>query len=194
MIAVKETSLYGTSSLKQRICEVKYHEKFRSEDNSEKSIKDDYNVALMITENEIRYSLHVHSICLPLSDKFNYKSKRGVVVGWGYNKDHQLSQNLQQLDVPTFPFLECFFKNRDFFSGHSSKRNFCAGFRKDKGICAGDSGGGFFIKIEGRFFLHGISSSSNCKCIHETQTCELFDEGIFINVPSYLQWIHNNMY
>lgn len=148
----------------------------------------------MVTESEISYSLHVRSICLPPSNMFNFKNKNGIVVGWGYNEDHQLSQTLQQLEVPTFQYLECFFKNREFFSGHSSQRNFCAGFRKDKGICAGDSGGGLFIEIGERYFVYGLSSSSNCKCVAETLKCELFDEGVFIKIPAYLQWIHNNMF
>lgn len=194
MVAVKEINLYGTSSLKHTIGEVRFHEKFRSEENPGNGIHDDYNIALMITQDEISYSLHVHSICLPRSDKFDFRDNHGVVVGWGYNKDHQLSQTLQQLEVPTFPFLECFYKNRQFFSGHSSNKNFCAGFRKDKGICAGDSGGGFFIKLDGRFFIYGMSSSSNCKCVAETQKCDIVDEGVFIKIPAYLQWIHNNLF
>lgn len=48
------------------------------------------------------------------------------------------------------------------------------------------------MQINGQFFLFGLSSFSNCVCLQEQQTCEIYDEGIFINVPFYVQWIHNN--
>lgn len=78
------------------------------------------------------------------------------------------------------------------FSGHASRRNFCAGFEKDKGICTGDSGGGLYIKLDQKYFLYGLSSFSNCKC--DAGRCEILSEGIFVNVADYVQWIHNNMY
>lgn len=174
-----------------KVMTVKLHEKFRWAENN---IKFDYNIGLLTTEKEIPYSLHVHSICLPQSEEFDFKEKTGFVVGWGYDENFKLSQSLQQLEVPTFPFLHCFFNSRAFFSGHASKRNFCAGYKRDKGICSGDAGGGLFIKIGNRFVIYGLSSFSNCRCVEETQTCQLFDEGIFGNVAAYVQWIHNNMY
>lgn len=176
-----------------KVMTVKLHEQFRSTDTCG-NLKFDYNIGLLTTENEISYSLHVHSICLPQSDKFDFKGKKGFVVGWGFDQNYKLSQTLQQLEVPTFPFLECFFRSRSFFSGHASKRNFCAGYKREKGICSGDSGGGLFIKDGNKFTLFGLSSFSNCKCVEETKTCQLFDEGIFVNIAAYLQWIHNHMF
>jgi secreted trypsin-like serine protease len=194
---VKELKLYGTSGKKFAVQKVIIHDGFELreiDENSGNKLKRDYNVGLLTTEADIPFSLHLNAICLPESDKFGFKGKKGIVVGWGYDKSHQLSQTLQQLEVPTFPFLDCFYRNREFFTGHSSKRNFCAGYSKDKGICTGDAGGGLYMKIGKKFVLFGLSSESNCKCVMETNTCEVSDEGIFINLPAYVQWIHNNMY
>lgn len=173
---------------------VKLHESFKADDSQVGNVKFDYNVGLLVPVAEISFSLHVSPVCLPLSTKYNYAGKKGFVIGWGLDKDHQLSRSLQQLEVPTFPLLDCFYRNRDFFTGYSSKRNFCAGYKKDKGICSGDAGGGLFIKNGKQWALHGLSSFSNCKCVLETQKCEIFDEGIFVNIAAYLQWIHNNKF
>lgn len=141
LVAVKEQALYGPSGKKLSVFDVKIHENFRSEESAESKFKHDYNVGLLISEKEIQFSLYVNPICLPQIEKFNFNGRTGIVVGWGLNQNHQLSHTLHQLEVPTFQFLECFYRNREFFGGHSSKRNFCAGYRKDKGICSGDSGG-----------------------------------------------------
>lgn len=210
-MAVKETSLYGPSSIRLGVESIKLHENFRTEESAGGKLKYDYNVGLLITAGDISFSLHVLPVCLPETAKFDFKDKKGMIVGWGVDKDFQVAKRLQQLEVPTYNFLECFYRNRVYFGGHVSKRNFCAGYRKDKGICsgkqrplyllnlkilffAGDSGGGLFIKMKKRFFIYGLSSFSNCICVEETQTCEIFDEGIFVNVAPYVQWIHNNMF
>lgn len=120
---------------------MKLHENFNQYDNAENSLKFDYNVGLLILDTDIMFSLHVSPICLPETSKFDFSGKMGVVVGWGLDKNHQLSQKLQQLDVPTYQYMKCFYRNREVFSGHSSKRNFCAGYTdmsNQKGICAGD--------------------------------------------------------
>lgn len=194
IVAVKENRLFGSSAERFNVNQVKLHESFKQHDNIENSLKFDYNVGLLILDKDIKFSLHVSPICLPETSKFDFSDRMGVVVGWGFDKDYQLSQKLQQLDVPTFQYLKCFYRNRDFFSGHSSKRNFCAGYTEHKGICSGDSGGGLFIKINRKYVLFGLSSFANCQCSEEMQKCEIYDEGIFINLPSYLQWIHNNYY
>jgi hypothetical protein len=98
LIAVKETTLYGASSRKINVQQIKIHENFTQDDRSVNQFKYDFNVGILITDSAIPFSLHVNAICLPESEKFNFKDKQGVVVGWGFNKDHELSQRLQQLE------------------------------------------------------------------------------------------------
>jgi hypothetical protein len=98
LIAVKETTLYGASSRKINVQQIKIHENFTQDDRSVNQLKYDFNVGILITDSAIPFSLHVNAICLPESEKFNFKDKQGVVVGWGFNKDHELSQRLQQLE------------------------------------------------------------------------------------------------
>lgn len=192
IVAVKLSNLFESSSKRKRVQSIKIHEEFKIEGNGQDN---DFNLGLLIVQEDIQFSLHVHSACLPPSDRIDLNGKMGIALGWGFNENYQISATLQQIQVPTFPLIECFFRsNRKFFSGHATKRNFCAGFPINRGICAGDAGNGLFIKIADRYFVYGVTSISNCKCVRETGICELFDEGIFMNVAAYLQWIHNNMF
>lgn len=191
LASVKSTNLFDPSNERINVQSVKVHENFRLVEFGQ----NDYNIGLVITQQKIPFSLHVHPVCLPRSENFEFSGKVGVVLGWGFNENYQLSTKLQQLTVPTYPLIDCFFRsNRKFFSGHATTRSFCAGFKHNNGICNGDSGGGLFIKIEGKYYIYGLSSFSNCKCVKETAKCELFDEGIFVNVAAYLKWIQNNMF
>lgn len=196
IVTVRESSLFSISAKKLAIKEIKIHENFTTDESSttRTKLRFDFNVALLITSKDIPFSPQVNPICLPNSMKYDFRDKMGFVVGWGFNEHFQMSENLKQLELPTFPLLDCFYRNRAFFNGFSTKKNFCAGFKNGKGLCFGDSGGGFYIKHGKRFTLYGLSSFSNCKCNQTSTTCETFDEGVFVSVPSYLQWIHNNMY
>lgn len=83
--------------------------------------------------------------------------------------------------------------NRTMYSGFSSQRNFCAGFRRDKGICTGDSGGGLYIEEDSKYYIYGLASYANCECIKEENRCRIHGEGFFVNIVEFLQWIQNNM-
>jgi hypothetical protein len=194
IVTVRETSLFSLAAKKLAIKEIKIHENFTTDESIKNKLRYDFNVALLITTKDIQFTPQVYSICLPNSFNYDFRNRKGFVVGWGMNENYQMSENLKQLEIQTFPFLECFYRNRNFFSGFSSKRHFCGGFKNDKGICFGDAGGGFYIKNDKKFSLYGLSGFSNCNCNQTSMTCQSRDEGIFINIVSYLQWIYNNKY
>lgn len=88
-IAVGETILFDASGTRQvfKVNEIKFHENYMKEYtqgnfNSANSYKDDYNVALIFLDEDIRYSLHVAPICLPTTEEFDYDGRVGKVVGW----------------------------------------------------------------------------------------------------------------
>lgn len=191
-VAVRETSLFSASGKRLPVKEIKIHDNFADNIDAKNKLKFDFNIGVLILTKDIKFTPQVNSICLPSTTSFEFKEKRGFVVGWGYDESAQLSAKLKQLEVPTFPYLECFYRNRQLFSGFSSKRNFCAGFKDGKGLCFGDAGGGLFIKSGKRYSLVGMSSFSNCHC--DAGTCKTHDEAIFSSIPANLQWIHNNMY
>lgn len=99
LIATKEVTVYGSSSSRISVEKVKLHENFTTDETSGNKLKFDFNVGLLITKEAIPFSLHVSPICLPKSEKFNFKGMHGVVVGWGYNNNSQLSLQLQELSV-----------------------------------------------------------------------------------------------
>lgn len=71
---------------------VKLHESFKADDSQAGMTKFDYNVGLLIPETEIAYSLQVSPVCLPLSTKYDFAGKKGVVIGWGLDKAMTLSR------------------------------------------------------------------------------------------------------
>lgn len=194
-VAVREISLFSASGKKLAVKEIIIHENFTSgtDDTTTKNkFKFDFNIAILILTKDINFSPQVNSACLPNSESYDFKGKKGFAVGWGSKEDNQLSKKLKQIEVPTFRFLDCFFRNRLLFNGFSSKRNICAGFKSGNGLCLGDAGGGLYIKNGKRFSLYGLSSFFSCQC--DQGKCSTTAEAIFVNVPAYLQWIHNNMY
>jgi secreted trypsin-like serine protease len=88
-VAVGETVLFDSSGTRQvhKVNKIKFHENFAKENihdsfKAHRSYKDDYNVALILLDEDIRYSLHVAPICLPTDDEYDYDGKIGKVVGW----------------------------------------------------------------------------------------------------------------
>jgi secreted trypsin-like serine protease len=84
--------------------------------------------------------------------------------------------------------------NRTIYSGFSARRNFCAGYKRHRGICTGDSGGGLYIKEDVHYTLYGLASFANCECVKEENRCTIYGEGFFVNLVAFLKWIQNNMY
>ncbi|KAG5670766.1 hypothetical protein PVAND_001007 [Polypedilum vanderplanki] len=205
-VGVGETILYDSSAANRQILEVdemKLHEmyKIKLSTDDDDGYKDDYNVALLILKNEIKYSLHVQPICLPSytdDEEFDYDNQIGKVVGWGFTEDNgfEISRNLQDLTVSTNNFLTCMFRavNRTLFLGFSASRNFCAGFQNNRGICTGDAGGGLYMEVDSKFHIFGLAYHANCECNKKTNKCRVFNEGIFVNLIEFMQWIHNNIY
>jgi hypothetical protein len=88
-VGVGETVLYDSSAAHHQmipIDEIKLHEMFKRVQAEDGDVhRDDFNVALLLLRDDIRFSLHVQPICLPaytVDDEFDYDERRGKVVGW----------------------------------------------------------------------------------------------------------------
>lgn len=68
----------------------------------------------------------------------------------------------------------------------ASQRTFCGKGENGGGPCLGDSGGGFFVKKDRKWFLRGIVSAS---LLNSNNTCDVTKLSIFTNVPDYSNWI-----
>ena len=93
--------------------------------------------------------------------------------------------------LPTFNFL-IFFKVPvldaiaclEHFSLDST--HICAGGNKGEDSCHGDSGGGLFSEVDGKWEVVGIVSFGAHKCGDGTP-------GVYTRVSQYLPWIEQTM-
>lgn len=57
---------------------------------------------------------------------------------------------------------------------------------KNKGPCSGDSGSGFVVEKEGRWFLKGVISVSLSQRI---SSCDVGKFAVYCDVGKYLPWL-----
>lgn len=122
---------------------------------------------------------HLLPICL--STKALDPNDPLYVTGWGYTvEDGRPSPILKGVDVPLVSESEC----KDLHGDAITEYELCAGGRKDKDACKGDSGGPLMWKKEYQMLV-GITSYG-VGCGRQNYY------GVYAKVPKYLDWIMNN--
>lgn len=143
------------------------------------------DIAILMLETEVPYSNFIRPICLMKGDKPNIRE--GLVAGWG--KSDHLTENGEKfprkLKISSTPNEKCYREN-NIFALIGSEKSFCAG-RPGVGVCQGDSGSAFAVKINNRFYFKGFVSSS---LVNDTG-CYIKDYAIYINAPDYFNFIQN---
>lgn len=86
--------------------------------------------------------------------------------------------NIKQLNSKTFNII--------LYFSHIS------GEKDGTGPCNGDSGGGLFINMSGKWMLRGIVSSSLI-APHTTNTCNLHEYVVYTDAAKYTSWIKQIM-
>lgn len=117
----------------------------------------DGDIALIKLTEKTTFNSFIRPICLPtlaISDIVN-----GTVVGWGAYNDYGVHSNYpRKIDIQILDPRDCIRRNRGL-SVIFGKQMFCAG-AEGTGVCGGDSGSGYYVKVDGVYFLRGIVSSS----------------------------------
>lgn len=150
----------------------------------------DADIALLVFESgKIQLTHLIQPICL-WSSRNVIAETEGTVVGWGKSGDpYKIHENVpKKIQVPMFTNEECFLETHEL-AQISSKRTFCAGFRNGTGVCIGDSGSGFFVKIEDSYYLRGIVSSSLVGMMH----CDVTKYAVYTNILAFTSWIAYTM-
>jgi len=57
------------------------------------------------------------------------------------------------------------------------------------GSCKGDSGGGFTLRKDGKWFLRGVVSFGASKTVHNITTCDPKISALNVNLAEYMDWI-----
>lgn len=136
------------------------------------------DIALIKFIELVDFSHDVRPICLP-SGEFDTKDRDALVCGWGALDEvgTEYSKTLKFVELPTLPLPQCMEK----YGTMVTEQHLCAGGEK-KDACQGDSGGPLFTQVDGRWIIIGVVSAG-IGCGREGYP------GIFMNVPSYADWI-----
>lgn len=150
------------------------------------------DIAIVILLSPVDLTENIDIVCLPSSTKTkDVLNVTGTVVGWDMDGEEQNAseKKLQELVMPVIPQGECFLIEPTL-AKYSSNQMFCAGYQNmSKGLCPGDSGGGFYRKNDAdeRWIVLGIVSGS--LETEDAGECNVNGFAIFTNVLEHMEWI-----
>ncbi|XP_056634742.1 phenoloxidase-activating factor 3-like isoform X1 [Diorhabda sublineata] len=146
------------------------------------------DIALIKLKGPITFNNeNIQPICLPIETPLSLRS--GIVSGWGVTEDGYKTEVLMKVRIPILPLSHC---NRLFQKSASLSNNqICAGGRKGRDSCGGDSGGPLqeVGDVNGviRIMQYGIVSFGPKNCGTEGIP------GVYTKVSSYMEWILDNL-
>ncbi|GJQ78128.1 hypothetical protein Trydic_g2465 [Trypoxylus dichotomus] len=155
----------------------------------------DYDIALIVLKETVRFRLTIRPICLwEGDDKLeNVVGRYGSVVGWKKGEGDDAISTAQKLEMPIISQENCL-RSHKVFKKYTSPRTFCAGNRDSvSGPCTGDSGAGFMIKDDAtnKWYLRGLVGFSIRN--PDTLSCDLSYYTVFIDVAKLRPWIRQEM-
>ncbi|XP_054279551.1 serine proteinase stubble-like isoform X2 [Macrosteles quadrilineatus] len=154
------------------------------------------DVAILILSTPAEYTKFVRPVCLWPKHNFNLPNidnKEGTVVGWGYDENNQVTEELKMARMPVVSYVTCLKSYPQFFSQFTAEnKTFCAGFRqgtsiKGTSVCNGDSGGGMVFQQDGVWYLRGLVSITVAK--QGLRVCDTNHYVVFTDISNYLDWI-----
>ncbi|KRT86291.1 Trypsin, partial [Oryctes borbonicus] len=157
------------------------------------------DVAVLKLSHPAEFTDFVRPVCLWEGSKdFNQLvGKFGTVVGWGFDENGKLTEELTMLNMPIISKEACIYSFPDFFSRFTTSETFCAGFTNGTSVCNGDSGGGLvFPKNTGNpnkkaYQLRGMVSVS--VALQNEFKCDPTHYVVFTDVAKYLNFIKQTL-
>lgn len=136
-----------------RVHEIKIQKDYNSEDYHRFT----GDLAMLTLTENVTFTAFVRPICL--LQEGQKTGREGIIAGWGSTingKGH--AETLTAIKVPIVDSEDCY--RFDFRMARIGwPESFCAG-ESERGVCAGDSGSGLYVKIANRFYLKGLVSSA----------------------------------
>jgi secreted trypsin-like serine protease len=113
------------------------------------------------------------------------------VVGFGFDENGQLSEELKMASLKVVSQSECSNVNEggSLTSINSRSTTYCAGLKNKTNVCNGDSGGGMVFPLKSedttRWYLQGIVSAG----LSDRGKCDPEKYSVFTRVGRYASWI-----
>ncbi|XP_063924332.1 proclotting enzyme-like isoform X2 [Zophobas morio] len=152
-------------------------------------LESDADIAVVILSQVIEFSNYIRPICLwaGSDDIDTVVGEKGKVVGWGRDENNNsMTAEPRQTTMPIVSQEECL-RSGEVFKYITSQRTFCAGYRNESGPCNGDSGSGFIMKSNEKWFLKGIVSTSKYDSVK--QSCDLTNYVVFTDISKFRTWL-----
>ncbi|XP_030755091.1 serine protease gd-like [Sitophilus oryzae] len=154
------------------------------------------DLSIVTLNRPVEFSNMITPICLweggnSIDDIVN---KKGTVAGWGVDEETQGTKTLsvpvaKYLDMPVVTQEKCLYSNLTYYS-ITSEETFCAGKRDGNGPCVGDSGAGFMMLKNGKYYLRGLAS---LVLSDADKKCDLANYVVFCDVAKMLGWVKQSM-
>ncbi|XP_063709253.1 CLIP domain-containing serine protease B8-like [Culicoides brevitarsis] len=150
--------------------------------------KKENDLAILILDRDAPYTDFIRPICLP-TKAFTppmSKSQALIVAGWGSVTQfiYVISDVKMKLKVDHVPSADCQKVYQKHNYAISEEKQICAGGERDKGACAGDSGGPLMFYDSGKFYISGVVSFGTKNC------ADAGIPGVYANVWAYMDWIN----
>ncbi|XP_037641239.1 elastase-1-like [Sebastes umbrosus] len=150
------------------------------------SVGNGFDIALLRLSSEATLDSYVQLGSLPQRGQILPHNNLCIITGWGHTSTGgSLSDWLKQAYLPLVDHKTC---NRpDWWNSFVKTTMVCAGGRYDGG-CIGDSGGPLNCIVNGKYYVHGITSfvsDKGCNA-HKQPT-------IFTRVSAYIRWMNSIM-
>ena len=108
-----------------------------------------------------------------------------MFLGWGSNQNLVSQIQMFESGVPTCTGGD----NEHIFAKVSSPKTFCGGHKYDGGPCRIDTGGGFIIFTEDKWYLRGLVAGA---LTTDKNPCLSSSYGVFTDVSKFDDWIAAN--
>ncbi|CAG9770052.1 unnamed protein product [Ceutorhynchus assimilis] len=153
------------------------------------------DLSVITLDKPVEFSSTIAPICLWEGDDNiqNMVNKKGTVAGWGADEVAQKTGKYsisvaKSVDMPIVAQESCLFSNLSYFQ-LTSDVTFCAGKRDGTGTCIGDSGAGFMMNKNGKFYLRGLASL----VLSDKGKCDLTNFMVFCDAAKLTDWIRDAM-
>ncbi|XP_063911851.1 phenoloxidase-activating enzyme 1-like isoform X3 [Zophobas morio] len=143
-----------------------------------------HDIGLIYLKKGVKLTSYVSPICL--IDKLEFEPFEYWLSGWGSTETENVSPVKMKVSVPPYPHHNCTKKYGQLHVKIIDKQ-LCAGGKKNKDSCAGDSGGPLMLVVNGtHWFAAGVVSYG--------MGCGRQDwPAIYTNITSYSGWIKSTM-
>ncbi|XP_058815970.1 uncharacterized protein LOC131679283 [Topomyia yanbarensis] len=152
------------------------------------------DIALLKLAGDFEFTNYVRKICCwtGSDEEEQIVGKNGIIVGWGRDETETLPDVLKHASVPIVSRKSCRDSDPNYYTRYLfDRKTFCAGHRNGTSSGLGDSGGGLYIEIDGKWRLRGIVSNGKVNPV--TRLLDVKSYVVYTDVAYFLPWLNNKM-